>query len=318
MPTKKNPHPKSRLHTRNKNRERYNLNALKTAVPELKNHIALNKYGVETVNFANPVAVKLLNKALLKHYYGISYWEFPDENLCPPIPGRADYIHQVADLLSGNVLEDIPTGTKITCLDIGIGASCIYPIIGTVEYGWKFIGSDISPTSIATAHEIINVNPLLTDSISCILQTDPKHFFQNILAVDDKVDATICNPPFHASLEDAKQGTIRKIKNLSGKIVKTPKLNFSGVDQELVYEGGEFAFISNMIRESKNFSNNCYWFTSLVSKQSNLKRIHEVFKEVDTTEIKEIAMGTGNKSSRILAWTFLTNAEKKDWRRARW
>ena len=27
---------------------------------------------------------------------------FPNENLCPPIPGRADYIHHIADLLSIN------------------------------------------------------------------------------------------------------------------------------------------------------------------------------------------------------------------------
>ncbi|KKN48629.1 hypothetical protein LCGC14_0650810, partial [marine sediment metagenome] len=213
MPTKKNPHLKSRLHPRNKNRERYDLEALKTVVPELKNHIAINKFGAETINFANPVAVKLLNKALLNQYYGIKYWEFPNENLCPPIPGRADYIHQVADLLSGNILQDIPTGTKITCLDIGIGSSCIYPIIGTVEYGWRFIGSDINPTSIAAAQQIINANTVLSDNISCILQTNPKHFFKNILAIEDKVDATICNPPFHASLEDAQQGTRRKINN---------------------------------------------------------------------------------------------------------
>ena len=141
-----------RLHLRNKNRERYDLSALSTSNPELKTYIIPNakaKFGSETVDFSNPIAVKVLNKAILNHYYGIKNWEFPDENLCPPIPGRADYIHHIADLLSENNFGRIPIGDKITCLDVGVGASCIYPIIGATEYGWKFIGSDIDPKSLA-------------------------------------------------------------------------------------------------------------------------------------------------------------------------
>lgn len=93
MSTEKNSQEKTRLHLRNRNRDRYDLDALKTAVPELENHIKPNKYGNDSVDFANPEAVKLLNKALLSHYYGINNWDFPTENLCPPIPGRADYLH---------------------------------------------------------------------------------------------------------------------------------------------------------------------------------------------------------------------------------
>jgi 23S rRNA (adenine1618-N6)-methyltransferase len=29
-------------------------------------------------------------------------------------------------------------------------------------------------------------------------------------------------------------------------------------------------------------------------------------------------MGTGNKSSRIVAWTFLSREEQKEWRETRW
>lgn len=95
----KNRNEKVRLHTRNKNRERYDLSALTQVTPELKDHVTLNKYGVESVDFSNPLAVKLLNTALLNHYYGITNWDFPDQNLCPPIPGRADYIHHMADFI---------------------------------------------------------------------------------------------------------------------------------------------------------------------------------------------------------------------------
>ncbi len=318
MPSEKNRNEKVRLHPRNKNRERYDLPALIRATPELKNHITLNIHGTESVDFSNPGAVKLLNTAILKHYYGITHWNFPDENLCPPIPGRADYIHYMADLLAENNFGTIPTGDKIMGLDIGLGASCIYPIIGVTEYGWKFIGSDINPTSIASAQQIVNSNASLTGKIECRLQKNSKDIFQGILTKEDKIECTVCNPPFHASAEDAQQGSLRKIRNLSGKKVKTPELNFAGISNELIYEGGEYKFIQSMIRESEKFSKNCLWFSTLVSKQANLKRIQTLLENTEVNQIKTIPMGTGNKSSRIVAWTFLSKEERKEWRETRW
>jgi len=318
MSSEKNQQKKARLHSRNKNRERYDLSALTTSNPELKNHIIPNKFGVESVDFSNPIAVKLLNKALLNHYYGIKIWEFPDENLCPPIPGRADYIHHMADLLAENNFGTIPTGDKITCLDIGLGASCIYPIIGVTEYDWKFIGSDIDPKSIASSQHIVNSNSSIKEKIECRLQKNSKTVFHGILGKEDKIEFTVCNPPFHSSTEDAQKGTRRKIMNLSGKKVKTPELNFAGICNELICDGGEYKFIQNMIRESEKFSKNCFWFSTLVSKQSNLKRIYNLLEKTEANQIKTIPMGTGNKSSRIVAWTFLSKEERKEWRETRW
>ena len=318
MSSEKHQKEKARLHSRNKNRERYDLSALTTCNPELKDYIMPNKFGVESVDFSNPLAVKLLNKALLNHYYGIKNWEFPDENLCPPIPGRADYIHHIADLLGENNFGTIPIGDKITCLDVGLGASCIYPIIGVTEYGWKFIGSDIDPKSIASAQNIVNSNSSIKDKIECRLQKNSKDVFHSIVGKEDKIDLIICNPPFHSSIEDAQKGTRRKIKNLSGKKVKTPELNFAGISNELICDGGEYKFIQNMIRESARFSKNCYWFSTLVSKQSNLKGIYKLLERIEANQIKKIPMGTGNKSSRIVAWTFLSREEQKEWRDTRW
>ena len=318
MSSEKNQQVKTRLHSRNINRERYDLSALTTSNPELKNYIITNKFGEESVDFSNPVAVKLLNKALLNHYYGIKNWEFPDENLCPPIPGRADYIHHIADLLGESNFGTIPIGDKITCLDVGLGASCIYPIIGVTEYGWKFIGSDIDPKSIASAQHIVNANSSIKDKIECRLQKNYENVFYGIIGKEDKFDLMICNPPFHASIEDAQKGTRRKIKNLSGKKVKTPELNFAGISNELICNGGENKFIQNMIRESEKFSKNCYWFSTLVSKQSNLKGIYKFLEKIKANQIKTIPMGTGNKSSRIVAWTFLSGEEQKEWRETRW
>ncbi len=309
---------KSRLHPRNKNSDRYDLTALATCTPKLAKFVKPNKYGVDSVDFSNPTAVKLLNTALLHHYYGIENWEFPEENLCPPIPGRADYIHFAADLLIESNFGRLPKPDKIKCLDVGVGASCIYPIIGVTEYNWQFVGSDTSQTAIDSANHIISVNPSLEGKIACRLQENSNAIFNGIIQRNEKFDLTVCNPPFHASAEDAEKGTQRKLKNLSGKKSKSKRLNFRGVHSELIYEGGEMAFIQNMITESKTYEKRCFWFTTLVSKQSTVKGIYRALEKIKGAQIKTIPMGTGNKSTRIVAWTFLTKPEQAAWAKSRW
>ena len=309
---------KTRLHPRNKNRNRYDLSALVTLNPELKKYIIPNKYGGMSIEFSNPIAVRILNMSLLNHYYGIKNWDFPKNNLCPPIPGRADYIHHIADLLAKNNFGKIPKGDKITCLDIGMGASCIYPIIGTKEYDWKFIASDIDPKSIDSARKIIESNDILKNKIECRLQKNKNSIFKNILEKEDKIDLVICNPPFHSSKEDAQKSTLRKLRNLSDKKVKKNHVKFAGVNNEIIFEGGEIKFIENIVNESKLYAKNCYWFSTLVSKQSNLKKTYKLIDRNGAYFLKTIPMGTGNKSSRIVAWTYLSKEAQNKWRHERW
>lgn len=318
MRSEKKEHVSKRLHARNRNRDRYDLDALLISNPELKGYMKPNHFGENSIDFSSPTAVKLLNKSLLNHNYGIANWNFPDENLCPPIPGRADYLHYIADLLAENNFGVIPMGETMICLDIGVGASCIYPIIGVTEFAWKFIGSDIDPKSIASAQDIVDANRSLKNKITFRLQKDPTAVFREIIGDSEKIDLTICNPPFHVSLEAAEEGTRRKIKNLSGKKAKTPELNFAGNGNELVCDGGEFQFIQNMISDSKIVAKNCCWFSTLVSKASNLKGIYKLLEKHGAIRVKTLPMGTGNKSSRIVAWTFLSKSEQKEWRETRW
>ena len=318
MSNKKKIKEKSKLHPRNKNRGRYDLNALVKKNPQLKAFVKPNKHGNDSIDFANPKAVKELNKAILHYYYGIVYWDFPDTNLCPPIPGRADYIHYLADLISeynfGRTLE----GSKIKCLDIGTGASCIYPILGVTEYNWRFIVTDIDLKSIDSAKKIISLNPSLKSKIECRVQKNITSIFNGILYTSEFIDITLCNPPFHESIESALKENQRKVKNLSGKINDETQRNFSGNSNELVYEGGELNFISKIICESKIFAENCFWFTTLVAKQANLKGIYKLLNKEKATEVKTIKMGTGNKVSRIVVWTFLSKEQQNEWREKRW
>lgn len=313
-----NQQEKTRLHSRNKNKERYDLNALLECTPELANHVKPNNYGDDSIDFADPKAVKLLNQALLSHYYGIKNWDFPNTNLCPPIPGRADYIHHIADLLCENNFGNIPTGTQITCYDIGVGANCIYPILGVTEYGWYFIGSDIDAGSIVAAQDIVNANKSLAGKIELRFQEDRKDVFYGVIDKEEQIDVCICNPPFHASPEEAEKGSRRKVANLTGKKVESPVLNFAGISDELICEGGEVKFILNMIKESRNYLKNFLWFSTIVSKKSNVKAIFDKLKLSGAKSIRTIPMGTGNKSTQIVAWTFHTKEEQKEWREERW
>jgi len=320
MLPKKKDHPKekSKLHPRNKHRERYDFKQLIKSCAELAPFVKLNIYNDESIDFANPEAVKMLNKALLKHYYNIDHWNIPENYLCPPIPGRADYIHYMADLVCGSNFGKMPTGEKIKCLDIGIGANCVYPIIGIKEYGWSFVGSDIDTIAVESANKIIESNSFLKNKIEIRLQNNPKDIFYGIIQEGEFFDLTICNPPFHKSAEEANQGALRKLNNLNDEKITKPLLNFRGKNNELWCKGGELKFVKNMIYQSKQFATSCFWFSTLISKQSHLSSIYEVLKKVEATEVKTIPMGQGNKSSRIVVWTFFKPEQKKHWANTKW
>jgi 23S rRNA (adenine1618-N6)-methyltransferase len=318
MNKKEHPKEKSKIHPRNKNRERYDFKQLIGSSPELAPYVKPNIYGDESVDFANPEAVKALNKALLMHHYGINNWDIPTGYLCPPIPGRADYIHHIADFLGKNNFGKIPNGAKIKCLDIGVGASCIYPIIGSHEYGWSFFGSDIDPIAIESSNKIIESNPALQGKVECKLQTNPKNYFFGIMRKDELIDLSICNPPFHASEKETRAGALRKIHNLNPGKSTVPILNFGGQNHELWCEGGEEKFVRNMILQSKKFAANFFCFSTLISKESSLKNVYKTLEHTNALNVETIAMGQGNKISRIVVWTFQNKEEQNKWINSRW
>ncbi len=292
---------KTSLHPRNLHRQQYDLEALSTLVPQLKNYLYLNQYGNQSIDFSTPNAVKILNQALLKYHYGLAFWDIPAQYLCPPIPGRADYIHYVADLLNNEVNL---SSSNIRVLDIGTGANCIYPILGHKIYDWIFVGSDIDPRAIQSAQYIIDKNPDIKPYIHLKLQQNKSKIFEGIVDKNEYFDLTICNPPFYASAEEAFKNGQKKIKNLQKTNHKIQKLTFGGQHNELWCEGGEFVFIRQMIDESILFKNNVRWFTSLVSKKEHIKPLSKYLESVGVAENKIIPMAQGQKISRILAWKF--------------
>jgi len=296
---------KPTFHPRNRHQGRYDFPQLIKSSPELAQFVILNPYGKESIDFANPAAVKVFNRALLKALYGIAHWDIPPGYLCPPIPGRADYLHAVADLLGESHAGEIPRGADVRVLDIGTGANCIYPLLGHSDYRWQFVGSDIDPVALASAKAIVQANGL-GKAISLRLQPNPKHILQGLLVTDERFELVMCNPPFHASLEDATRGSQRKWRAL-GKADpkrKLPVLNFGGQNTELWCEGGEIRFVTQLIAESATVARQVRWFSTLVSKASNLPGIEAALRKAGVKQQRIVEMGQGQKISRFVAWSF--------------
>lgn len=301
------------LHSRNKHQQAYDFTALCAAVPALTAFVRDNGYGLLSIDFANPDAVKTLNQALLKQQYSIELWQLPDGFLCPAVPGRVDYLHYLADLLAVLNKNKIPTGAKVQLLDTGCGANLIYPLLAQAEYGWKVTASELDPQAVNAAQQLIEQNQL-QQKITLKQQHNSDHIFQGIIQPNDLFDLTLCNPPFHTSAEQALAGSERKAKNLGH---HNTKLNFAGRCHELWCDGGEAAFIRRMIDESQSYAQQVLWFSSLVSKQENVPALQQQLKKLGAQQ-QLIAMQQGNKQSRILAWSFMPEKQQLLWAQFRW
>lgn len=316
----------SGLHANNKHQGRYDFKRLIEAEPNLAEHVVKNPHGDISIEFSNPESVKVLNRALLKAYYGLSHWDIPDGYLCPPIPGRADYIHRLNEWLQHDLMKDRPAKArlKVTALDIGVGANCIYPIVGATQYHWNWVGSDVDEGSLASAANNVEQNTKLTRKIELRHQTQSEHIFEGVIQHGDVFVATTCNPPFHKSTEDAQKGTERKNANLTknrqqrgaplqGKKQlekKSDGLNFGGQNAELWCPGGEEAFVLNMANESKQFAHQVIWFSTLLSKKDNIRPLQKRLEKLGATHVLIQEMAQGQKKSRFVAWSFMTHEQR--------
>lgn len=296
---------KTKLHPRNQHSEGYDFVRLVAQTPELEAFTISNPAGQTTIDFQDVSAVRLLNRALLKTHYNIDFWDIPSGYLCPPIPGRVDYIHYLADLLADSNNQKTPRGRHIKALDIGTGASMVYPLTGQSEYGWHFTGVDIDAGAIKSARQICELNKL---AITIRRQNKPENIFRGVILPMDAFHITMCNPPFHSSMEQANKGTQRKWSNL-GK-GQSKKLNFGGQNAELWCPGGEIKFIARMVEQSMEFADQCLWFTSLVSKKDNLRPLYKILGKARVADFKVVDMAQGQKTSRFIAWTYMNKNQR--------
>lgn len=231
------------LHPRNTFEGTYDMKALVEASPTLVPYIIpaeASRGGRATINFSDPDAVKALNSALLKKDYGVNSWDFPEGKLCPPIPGRADYLHHIADVLGECCSSHLPLGPKVRGFDVGTGASFVYPMLGAGSYGWSFIATECDKTSLDAAVLNLAANSiesnvaaleklsspsrrsasptaLLSAGLAASeirLQSSSTSIFKGVLNQGEEVDFSMCNPPFYESLNAFQLASTRKQVNL--------------------------------------------------------------------------------------------------------
>lgn len=313
------PHPdpgrpreaKPGLHPRNRHALGYDFPSLQAACPELGPFLLRARHGGLSVDFADPAAVKALNRALLAESYGVRDWDLPAGFLCPPIPGRADYLHHLADLLDGD--GAVSRGREVRVLDVGVGASVIYPILGQREYGWCFVGSDVDDTALVAAARILAANPGLETAIELRRQAVRGAIFTGIVRATERFDLTLCNPPFYGSPREAREAAQAKWRKLGRGEARSSR-NFGGQEAELWCEGGEAGFILRMVAESSALGGRVRWFTTLVSNSRNLPTVGRALRRARARDIRTVPMAQGQKRSRFVAWSFLDAEERRNFR----
>jgi 23S rRNA (adenine1618-N6)-methyltransferase len=272
----------------------YNFNQLVHAYPPLEQYIVPGRFARKSINFSNPDAVYALNKALLKWRYGVN-WSLKEGHLCPAVPGRLDYLLHVNELLGDF------EGRRVQMIDIGTGASLIYPLLGTAAFNWECIGTEVDKEAISYAKGLVRMNPNMQGT-RIRRQEFKSQILDGVIFDDDDFDVLVCNPPFYKTKTEAMNMNARKNKNLHG--ADEPHFNFGGSANELWYKGGEEAFLKKLALESATYKTKVTWFTCLVSKKEHLKTFKRYIRKGEPTEVREIEMTQGNKESRFVAWTF--------------
>ncbi|RMD41765.1 hypothetical protein DV735_g3352, partial [Chaetothyriales sp. CBS 134920] len=159
------------------------------------------------LDFSDPEAVRQLTISLLDRDFGLTV-TLPPDRLCPPVPNRFNYIvflQRLLDSTSASFRDSHDPGRQIAGVDIGTGASAIYPLLGTQQFAnWTFFATELDAASWASAAENISRNGLAeriklldTSSLSSTQLIPTSTLFNN--GNNQKIDFLMTNPPFYSS-----------------------------------------------------------------------------------------------------------------------
>ena len=244
--------------------------------------------GRVTLKFEDPKVSIALTRATLKDAFEIEC-EIPEDRLCPPVPNRVNYIKWLNELLSLKLVSDSNDSKReqFTGLDIGVGASCVYPLLGHRICGWNYVGTEIDRKYFEWAMRNVKRNGF------------EKHVELRHVKEDDdlvserdaeKVDFCMCNPPF---FEDEDE------------VSPHPSRACSGSSNEMITKGGEVKFVSRIIENSLKLGTKLKWYTSMLGRKRSIKTL--VRKLRSSNRVKEIVSSVfiqGQTRRWGLAWSF--------------
>ncbi|KAL2847437.1 hypothetical protein BJY01DRAFT_262995 [Aspergillus pseudoustus] len=250
------------------------------------------------LDFTDPNAVRQLTTSLLRRDFDLVV-DIPEARLCPP--NRLNYILWLQDLLdtTGDEYRDgYDPDRAVTGLDIGTGCCSIYPLLGTaMRPNWHFIASDIDDENVKTATRTVKKNNL--DSRIHVIKTNPSDnlFPLHRIPGTERLDFTMCNPPFYSSREEMVTSAEEK--------ERPPFSACTGAEVEMVTSGGEISFVSRMIEGSIQLREKIQWYTSMLGKLSSVSVLVERLIGLGINNYAVTEFVQGNKTRRwAIAWSW--------------
>ncbi|KXH69029.1 hypothetical protein CSAL01_07471 [Colletotrichum salicis] len=245
------------------------------------------------LDFNNPSAVMQLTKTLLKADFGLRI-DLPDDRLCPPVSNRHNYLLWLKSLLDSTTYGN--PDQNVIGLDIGTGASCIYPLLGCTQRKWSFYATDIDSRSLEFAKKNVELNNLQS-RISVVARTPQDSMVPLKDLGTESLTFVMTNPPFYTSEDD--------LLNSAKQKSRPPLTACTGAPVEMVTDGGEVKFVSRILEESLVLREKVQWYTSMFGKQSSLEEFIAILKEKSIDNYAVMEFVQGNKTRRwAVAWSF--------------
>ncbi|CAH1110753.1 unnamed protein product [Psylliodes chrysocephalus] len=286
------------MHPRNIYKSPPNFKQLALDYPEFREFITHDVTGKVSLDFKNIKALRGLSCILLKKDFGLDI-EIPLSKLIPTIPLRLNYILWLEDLLSLSNKTD-----KLKGIDIGTGASCVYPLLAAKKNQWYMVASEVDDESIRYAKNNIDKN-CLQDFIK-VIKVEENVLLKELLK-GEEYDFCMCNPPFFGSAQELQSNSNTRSLNRP-----RPKNSFCATVTEVVVKGGEVDFLSKLIKESKELETQIKIYTTMVGHKKHLPQLKKLLREVEVSSFKETEFCQGNTTRWGLAWTFCSNFDLRN------
>uniref|UniRef100_A0A8C6SIX6 U6 small nuclear RNA (adenine-(43)-N(6))-methyltransferase n=1 Tax=Neogobius melanostomus TaxID=47308 RepID=A0A8C6SIX6_9GOBI len=279
------------MHPRNRYKDKPpDFAYLASKYPEFQQHVQTSLVGRPVVNFKEPEAVRALTCTLLKEDFGLTI-EIPLERLIPTVPLRLNYIHWVEDLIDGQ--KQLRRG-----IDIGTGASCIYPLLGATMNGWYFLATEVDDICFDYAKKNVEQNNM-SDLIK-VVKVPQKTLLMDALKEETEIvyDFCMCNPPFFANQMEAKG-----VNSRNSRRPPPSSVNTGGVT-EIMAEGGELEFVKRIIHDSLQLKKRLRWYSCMLGKKCSLAPLKEELRKQGVPKVTYTEFCQGRTMRWALAWSF--------------
>ncbi|XP_022451184.1 RNA N6-adenosine-methyltransferase METTL16 isoform X1 [Delphinapterus leucas] len=283
------------MHARNRYKDKPpDFAYLASKYPDFQQHVQINLNGRVSLNFKDPEAVRALTCTLLREDFGLSI-DIPLERLIPTVPLRLNYIHWVEDLIGH---QDSDKSTLRRGIDIGTGASCIYPLLGTTLNGWYFLATEVDDMCFNYAKKNVEQNNL-SDLIK-VVKVPQKTLLMDALKEESEIiyDFCMCNPPFFANQLEAKGVNSRNPRRPPPSSVNT------GGITEIMAEGGELEFVKRIIHDSLQLQKRLRWYSCMLGKKCSLAPLKEELRIQGVPKVTYTEFCQGRTMRWALAWSF--------------